>query len=99
MTKKYEHPGYEYRHVNVTLTPYEALEDRTIPTIQDAANHWAVNGWRTVSVMPSPGPGYADTLLIERVRENPHYMQRDMKEIELFAQWNNQYGPRGSHDG
>lgn len=88
MTKK--HPGYEYKFVNVTLTPYDALQDRTLPTIEDAANHWSVNGWRTVSVIPSKGAGHADCLLIERVRVNPFSQEGDW---DKWFQWNAEHLP------
>lgn len=49
---------YEYKKINVSQEP--------TPTIEFAANRWAAMGWRTVAVMSSPGPGYADAILIER---------------------------------
>ena len=61
---------YEYRTVNITLEPNPVGErDRfRKPTIESAANRWAEMGWRTVAVMPSPGVGYADCILVERVK-------------------------------
>jgi len=56
---------YEYKKVNVSLEP---ISNTTIrgATIETAANRWAKMGWRTVAVMPSTGPGFADAILIER---------------------------------
>jgi hypothetical protein len=62
---------YEYQKINISLEPLK--EDRQgpggRPTIADAANRWAEMGWRTVGVMPSQGPSYADAILIERKKE------------------------------
>ena len=58
---------YEYKKINVSLEPTYGLRK---PTIEDAANRWAERGWRTVAVMPSPGPGFADAILIEREKED-----------------------------
>ena len=57
---------YEYQVVNISLEPTDPDRPLNRPTIASAANRWAVMGWRTVSVMPSPGPGYADAILVER---------------------------------
>lgn len=56
---------YEYKKVNISLEPHDPW-DITGATIETAANRWAEMGWRTVAVMPSQGPGYADAILIER---------------------------------
>lgn len=62
---------YEYKWVNISLIPYEVLrEPAQGATIEEAANYWASQGWRTVSVIPAKGPGYSDTLLIERKKES-----------------------------
>lgn len=60
---------YEYKMVNVSLEP---VPDRGGPkaTMESAANRWAQMGWRTVSAIPSKGPGYADTILVERLESN-----------------------------
>lgn len=62
---------YEYRTVNVTLTPDTPADKspsgmKRPATIESSANYMAEQGWRTVGVMPSPGPGYADSILCER---------------------------------
>jgi hypothetical protein len=58
---------YEYKTINVSQEPSPDVLDRLRkPTIETAANRWAQMGWRTVAAMPSPGPGYADAILIER---------------------------------
>jgi hypothetical protein len=58
---------YEYKKINVSLEPPADRPRR--PTIEMAANRWAAMGWRTVAVMPSSGPGYADAILIERKKD------------------------------
>lgn len=58
---------YVYKMINVSLEP--PIEPGTPfrrATIESAANNWARQGWRTVAVVPSQGPGYADSILIER---------------------------------
>lgn len=57
---------YVYKLINVSLEP--PIEDKPYrkATIDSAANRWAAMGWRTVSAIPSPGPGYADSILVER---------------------------------
>lgn len=67
---------YEYQVINVSLEPSPAFVDPETPglrrpTIETAANRWAEMGWRTVAVMPSPGPGWADSILVERQLEVP----------------------------
>ncbi len=59
---------YEYKTINVSQEPplYDSINNMLRPTIETAANRWAQKGWRTVAVMPSQGPGYADAILIER---------------------------------
>jgi hypothetical protein len=58
---------YEYKTINVSQEPSPDASDRLRkPTIETAANRWAQMGWRTVAVMPSQGPSYADAILIER---------------------------------
>lgn len=49
-------PAYEYHTMNASH----------YPSLHAAANECAKEGWRTVAVLPSRGPGYADTLLLER---------------------------------
>jgi hypothetical protein len=55
---------YEYKKINISLEPKR--------TIEAAANRWALMGWRTVGVMEvshaDRKAGYADSILIERVR-------------------------------
>lgn len=60
---------YEYQTINVSLEPSPDLYGLRKATIESAANRWADMGWRTVAVMPSPGSGYADSILIERVKD------------------------------
>lgn len=57
---------YEYRKINVSLEPSPDPRALRRATIESAANRWAAEGWRTVAVMPSQGPGSADSILIER---------------------------------
>jgi len=57
---------YEYKTVNITLEPHGPDYPFRKPTIQSAANRWARMGWRTVGVILSRGPGYADAILVER---------------------------------
>lgn len=58
---------YEYKMVNISLEPLPNPENPfNRPTVMTAANRWAQMGWRTVGVIPSQGPGYADTILVER---------------------------------
>lgn len=49
---------FEYKQINLSLEP--------VRTFEAAANRWGAMGWRTVGIVPSQGPGYADVLLIER---------------------------------
>jgi len=63
---------HEYRVINISLEPRpdpHGLRGLSYPTVETAANRWAEQGWRTVSVMPSRGSGYADAILIERKKE------------------------------
>ena len=60
---------YEYKKINVSLEPPLSTSMRK-PNIETAANRWAAEGWRTVAVMPSTGPGFADAILIERKKED-----------------------------
>jgi hypothetical protein len=60
---------YEYQTINISLEPSPDPHGIRTATIETAANRWAEQGWRTVSVMPSRGPGYADAILIERKKE------------------------------
>lgn len=58
---------YEYQTINISLEPSpEPHLGLRKATIADTANRWAKMGWRTVAVMPSQGPGYADSILLER---------------------------------
>lgn len=57
---------YEYKSINVSTEPSPDPHGIRKATIESAANRWAQQGWRTVSVMPSRGQGYADAILIER---------------------------------
>lgn len=57
---------YEYRTINISLEPKDPEHPLNNPTITSTANRYAAEGWRTVSVMPSQGPGYADSILLER---------------------------------
>ena len=61
---------YEYKKINVSLEPGTERYRPRKATIESAANRWAAMGWRTVAVMQSPGPGYADAILIERKKES-----------------------------
>lgn len=50
---------YEYKKINVSLEPK--------PTMEAAANRWALMGWRTVGIASGDrAKGYADSILIER---------------------------------
>lgn len=60
---------YEYQKINVSSEPSPDPHGLRRATIESAANRWADMGWRTVAVMPSWGPGYADAILIERVKD------------------------------
>lgn len=53
----------EYKKVNVSLEPKT--------TIEATANRWAAMGWHVASVIPSSGPGYADTVLVGREKPAP----------------------------
>ena len=55
---------YEYQVINLSLEPSPDPHGRV--TIEQVANRYAEKGWRTISVIPSRGPGYADSILIER---------------------------------
>lgn len=60
---------YEYQKINVSLEPLpDPNRPYRRPSIESAANRWAELGWRTVAVMPSQGPGFADAILVERVK-------------------------------
>lgn len=59
---------YEYQTINVSLEPSPDPHGIRKASIESAANRWAKQGWRTVAVMPSRGPSYADAILIERKR-------------------------------
>lgn len=58
---------YEYQMINVTTEPLTSEGGR--PSVAATANRWAEMGWRTVAVMLSKGPGYADCILIEREKQ------------------------------
>lgn len=60
---------YEYQTINVSTEPSPDPHGFRKATVQSTANRWAKQGWRTVSVIPSQGPGYADAILVERRRE------------------------------
>lgn len=54
---------YEYKKINVSL--------EQPPTMEAAANRWAAMGWRTVAAIPgNRAKGYADVLLVERLKES-----------------------------
>lgn len=57
---------YEYQVVNISLEPSPDPRVLRRATIESTANRWAAMGWRTVSVMTTPGTGYADAILVER---------------------------------
>jgi hypothetical protein len=60
---------YEYKTINVSLEPSGGMRGPGQgPTVESAANRWAEQGWRTVGVMPARATGYADVILIERVK-------------------------------
>lgn len=109
MSKQYEHSGYEYKSVNITLTPYEALKDPTLPSLEEAANYWASQGWRTVSVIPPQRSGYAFMLLVERpLKTSPSYVVGKNvdhnhprgtgcgDDCPVLIQWSNLGGAKGS---
>lgn len=70
-------PRYEYQTVNTSH----------YGSVADAANVWAAQGWRSVSVIGSPGPGYADTLLIERELPPSFIVMRDNPPTKKQRQW------------
>ena len=58
---------YVYKMVNISLEPPpDELNPIRKPNIVTAANRWAAMGWRTVGIIPSQGPGYADSILVEK---------------------------------
>jgi len=61
---------YEYLTINLSNEPHPEGKSFRKATIATTANRWAEQGWRTVAVMPSPGPGYADSILIERKKRS-----------------------------
>lgn len=80
-TKK--HPGYEY------------LEVEVVEAIALTANHWADQGYETVSVIPPVGLarlGYS--LLLKRVRQNPYDQLGDREEFRQWDEWEKTYGDR-----
>jgi len=62
--------SYEYKTINISLEPSPHPTGLKKVTIETTANRWAAMGWRTVAVMPSRGPGYADAILIERTKRS-----------------------------
>lgn len=92
MQKTYEFPGFEYKWVNISLIPYGSMQEPAQgATIEEAANYWAGRGWRTVSVIPAKGPGYSDTLLVERIKQNP-YMPGNGESFSKWTEWDDRYG-------
>jgi Domain of unknown function (DUF4177) len=61
---------YEYQTINISLEPSPDPHGLRKATIASVANRWAEMGWRTVAVIPSSGPGYADSILVERKKES-----------------------------
>lgn len=61
---------YEYKHVNISLEPSPDPRAFRKANIESTANRWAEMGWRTVAVMRSPGPGYSDSILVERKKRD-----------------------------
>lgn len=90
-TKKF--PGFEYKWVNISLIPYGSMQEPAQgATIEEAANYWAGRGWRTVSVIPAKGPGYSDTLLVERIKQNPHNQIGGIEEFKNWMEWEKTFG-------
>lgn len=71
-------PRWEYKTINVSH----------YGSVADAANVWAREGWRTVGVIGSPGPGYADTLVIEREVPPSFIIMRDQPPRKKRHWWN-----------
>lgn len=66
MTKRYEHPGYEYKSVDVVHEPEAAGNAMYgLVSMDKVANRLAEEGWRTVSAMIVAG---TIVLLVERVK-------------------------------
>lgn len=74
MTDAYEY-RYEYKLINISLEPSPDRHGLRKATIETAANRWGKLGWRTVAVIPSRGPSYADAILIERQLRRARYDQ------------------------
>lgn len=91
-------PQYEYQTVNADKT---ASEGETVPTITATANHYAKEGWRTVSVIPSHAPRlFRHQLFLERVipakpftiKDNPHDPKAGVEGLSNWIQWNIKHG-------
>lgn len=50
---------------------YKTINSSHYKSVEEAANAWAQDGWRTVSVVPALGPGYANALVLEREIVSP----------------------------
>lgn len=57
---------YIYQTVNLSLEPKPDPGGFRKATFETAANRWAEMGWRTIAVIPSKGPSYADSILVEK---------------------------------
>lgn len=72
---------YEYKMINVSLEPSPDPHGWRKATVETAANRWAAEGWRTVAAMLSPGPGYADAILIERKKDYAD-LEKNIRQIQ-----------------
>lgn len=71
-------PRYEYKTINVSH--YVSMDD--------AANSWAEDGWRVAAVVPRQGPGYADSLILERMLEPSYIIMQEHRHRKKRRWWN-----------
>lgn len=71
-------PRYEYKTINVSH----------YVSVEDAANSWAEDGWRVAAAIGSRGPGYADSLILERMLEPSYIIMQEHRPRKKRRWWN-----------
>lgn len=80
---------YEYKQINLSV---EREDGPPFPGIDDVANKYAADGWRTVAFIPSKGRGYSECLLLERKipKENPYHQWANR---DSWISWELEHNP------
>lgn len=66
---------------------YKTINSSHYKSVEDAANSWAEDGWRTVSVVPARAPGYADVVVLEReIASSEIFLQGPPRHVRQW--WN-----------